>query len=76
MTKKQPKTEAELSEAIMSEVRKHPECANIERVVIFRPFQSSPDHPSWTFAGVRKGRGTALLAAKIAQRMQYEFDLA
>jgi hypothetical protein len=32
---KQPKTEAQLSEVIMNEVRKHSECANIERVAIF-----------------------------------------
>jgi hypothetical protein len=75
MTKKQPMTEAELSAAIMSEVRRYPECANIERVAIFRPFQPAPDHPNWTFAWIRKGRATAPLAGKIVQRLQHEFDL-
>jgi hypothetical protein len=76
MKKKQPKTEAQLSEAIMSEVRRHPECANITRVAIFRPHQPAPHDPSWTFAWIRKGGATPPLAGKIAQRLQHEFDLA
>jgi hypothetical protein len=77
MTKKQPKTEAELSEAIMMELRKYPECANVERVAIFRSVQRAPYLPNWTFAWIRKGCATApTLAGKIAERMQFEFDLA
>jgi hypothetical protein len=77
MTKKQPKTEAELSEAIMTELRKHPECANVERVAIFPSLQRAPYLPNWTFAWIRKGRAIApALAGKIAERMQFEFDLA
>jgi hypothetical protein len=76
MANKAPKTEAELSEVIMSEVRKHPECANIERVAIFRPLQPAPHHPNWSFAWVRKGAVTAPLAGIIARRLQGEFDLA
>lgn len=76
MTKKQPKTEAELSEAIMMELRKHPECANVERVAIFPSLQRAPHLPNWTFAWIRKGQATApILAGKIAERMQFKFDL-
>jgi hypothetical protein len=77
MTKKQPKTEAELSEAIMTELRKHPECANVERVAIFRSVAQAPYLPNWTFAWVRRGHTrTPIMAGKIAGRMQFEFDLA
>jgi hypothetical protein len=77
MTRKKPKTEAELSEAIMTELRKHPECANVERVAIFRSVQQAPYLPNWTFAWIRKGRAAApILAGKIAEQMQFEFDLA
>ena len=77
MTMKQPKTEAELSEAIMTELRKHPECANVERVAIFPSLQPAPNLPSWTFAWIRTGRALApSVAGKIAARMQFEFDLA
>jgi len=77
MLKRQPRTEAQLSEAIMNELRKHPECANIERVAIFRPRQLAPHHPNWSFAWIRKGQATApLVASNIARRLQDEFDLA
>jgi hypothetical protein len=73
---KQSRSEAQLSEVIMKEVRKHPECANIERVAIFRPLQLAPHHPNWSFAWIRRGKGTAPLAGKIARQLQNEFDLA
>lgn len=76
MQKREPRTEAQLSDAIMSEIRKHPECANIERVAIFRPFQLAPQHPNWTFAWIRTGQTTAPVASRIAQEFQVEFDLA
>jgi hypothetical protein len=76
MLKRQPRTEDQLSDVIMTEVRKHPECCNIERVAIFRPLQPTPRHPNWSFAWIRTGAATAPLAGIIARRLQEKFDLA
>jgi len=74
---KRLRTIAQLSDAIMLEIRKHPQCSNIERVAIFRSLRPSRPDPTWTFAWIRRGKGpVSALALEIARQMQSEFDLA
>jgi len=76
MREKPKKTERELQELIMKEVRKHPELRNVQGVAITRPVQLAPHLSNWGFAWTMDGRAPSPLAADaIAQNLQMEYDL-
>ncbi len=76
MTPKPHKTEAELTALLMAEIRKHPQCSDVQSVAITRPVQLAPHHPNWGFAWVCDGGSLAPLAAdQIARTLQNQFDL-
>lgn len=76
MSRREWRSTCQLSELIMTEVRRHPECANIERIAIFQPPRLAQQHPNWTYAWVRKGQGSALFAGEIVRHFQAQFDAA
>jgi hypothetical protein len=70
---KETKSERELAEILMTEVRKHPECANITGVTFIRPSDRSWQ-AAWGMAGPTS-YGFAK-AEEIAQGFRVKFDLA
>jgi hypothetical protein len=77
MATKEKKTEGELVAIIMNEVRQHPDCGDIERVVITRPVQRTRDNPNWEPAWVVTGKKIAPLGAfEVGRRLQAQFDVA
>ncbi len=77
MQKKPTRTETEMADLIMREVREHPDCEGVAAVAITRPVQHSPNDPNWNVAFVRNGAASTPPAAfAIAQRFRIEFDLA
>ena len=77
MMPKPMKTERELQALVMKEVRKRPECSNIQGVAIIRPAQLAAHLPNWGVSWLLNGPGLApLVATEIAQTLRNEFDLA
>jgi hypothetical protein len=76
MAAKPTKTAAELADMIMREIRNHPECRNIEKVVITPKKREVAHHRNWNAAWVMGDETTAVPAAwQIATKLQNEFDL-
>lgn len=77
MTPSKPKkTERELQTPIMEEVRKRPQCRNIQDVAIWRRVQSASHLPNWDFAWIMRGPALAPHTAdEIAQKIRREYDL-
>jgi len=70
------KTAAELADMIMRELRNHPECRNIEKVVITPTKREAAHHRNWNAAWVMGDEKTAApVAWQIATKLQNEFDL-
>jgi hypothetical protein len=76
VTTKPQKTEAELKELLLQEVRKQPALQHIQGVFITRPVQESPHHPNWDFGWVCDGGSLAPPTAnQIGRNLQNQFDL-
>ena len=74
---KQQRTSRELQEAIMHEVRRHPEWNNILSVTITKRTQTAPHHPNWDAASTMHGPRVAPEGAfRLIGNLQREFDLA
>jgi hypothetical protein len=74
MTGKAKRTETELKALVMQEIRKYPECRNIQDVLIEPQPQQSPNwRCSWVMdaAALRPAR-----ALEIERMLQREYDLS
>ena len=69
---KEKKTERELIELLMAELRKHPECAHVMDVTIIRP-TSQNWQAAWVVDGIEMACRRAF---SIADELQAKFDLA
>jgi hypothetical protein len=71
------KTQDDLIALLMGELRKHPECDSVVRVVITLPVRNAPHHPNWDVAWTVGGNEILCPAAlRIAGELQAKFDLA
>jgi hypothetical protein len=71
------KTQDDLIALLMGELRKHPECDSVVRVVITLPVPSAPHYPNWDVAWTVSGNQILCPAAlRIASELQAKFDLA
>jgi hypothetical protein len=76
MATKQKKTEAELVDLIMTEIRKRPECNHIMSVAITRPPQQASHHPNWDAAFTINGNEIPPERAfMIVRELRAQFDL-
>jgi hypothetical protein len=72
---KEKKTHADLIALLLWELRKHPECDHVVRVVIIQPVPSAPH--DWDVAWTVGGNQILCPAAlRIASELQAKFDLA
>ena len=77
MPAKEKETRADLIALLMWELRKHPACDHVVRVVITVPRRSAPHHPNWDVAWTVVGNQILCPAAlRIAGELQAKFDLA
>jgi hypothetical protein len=76
MAAKEKKTKPELVALIMTEIRKYPEYAHIDKVIITRQRQRTQDDPNWVFQWFTIGNKIAPQSASdIAERLQAQIDL-
>jgi hypothetical protein len=69
-------TTARLTDLLIKEIRKHPECSNVMSVGFTRPLQAAPHHPNWEPAFTCNGPVIAPpIAWEIARQFQNQYDL-
>jgi hypothetical protein len=74
---KPQRTSRELQEAIMHQVRRHPEWSDILSITITKRTQAAPHHPNWDAAFTMRGPRVAPEGAfRLVTNLQNEFDLA
>jgi hypothetical protein len=71
------RTSSELQDAIMYEIRRHPEWNAILSVTISKRSRTGPHHPTWDAAFTMYGPRVAPEGAfRLITNLQNEFDLA
>jgi hypothetical protein len=71
------KTEDELEEIVMGEIRKAQECYGVRSAVIIQPVQQNLSDPNWGAGFTCDGApGTPPRAWEIMRELQYRFELS
>jgi hypothetical protein len=77
MSDKPKRTKAELTNLVISGLRKHKECDHVLDVEILPIDRAAPHHPNWKVAWTYSGRSIQPpIAHEIEKKFQNLFDLA